>query len=179
MERGHLAILNKDSLQVKHTEFKKNTNYRILWDENGKGCIINGEWLTKQKFDANFVMYIPLLHLRLQRLGLMVDGKAIPFKDFKERGYVVGKGYINLHIYSHPKENMFSFYPVGTRTKVEGIKYCYRMLVDLVEGGSDFVDGGYIRWSNCGLPLGGGYPRREELQDEFFKKKEISLDILK
>lgn len=178
---GYIAILKVDSLQVKETTFKKNTNYRVSWDDDGKGCLVYGEWITRQKFDANFEMYVPVLQERLRRLGFIENDKPIKFKEFKERCYVVGKGYVNIFYYSHPKDNMFALYPWGTKSKAEGLKVGYQMLIDLINGNSDDIDCGYLRWGNGGLPLGGGYPRREEdwYRKEFLKKPELNLDILK
>jgi hypothetical protein len=170
-----ICILNKDTFEYgqnpAHPErFVKNRVYRVSFDEDQKGCIVHGEWMTIELFEANFVEYIGLLHNRLERMGLIVNGKPISFKEFKERCYIVGRGYINVYVYSHPKENMFAFYPWGTSNKTEGLKRCYQMYVDLLNGDIRDVDSGLLRWANGGLPLGGGYPRREELWDEYFKK---------
>lgn len=166
-----ICILNKESLQIKDTQFKANTNYRVSFDEDKKGCLVYGEWMTIQRFEANFVLYIPLLQERLKKLGLIVNGKPVSYKEFVDRCNVFGRGYINVYIYFHPKENMFSFYPMGTTTKIEGLKTCYQTYLKLVQGDMDVVDFGYVKWSNCGLPLGGGFPRRDEFNCEILKNK--------
>ena len=172
-----LCILNKESFAYGFDNtFKKNVTYRVSFDEDQKGCLVYGEWMDIKTFESNFILYIPLLQERLRRLNLVVNGKPIPFKEFKELGYIVGRGYINLYIYSHPKENLFAFYPRNTHTKSQGLKECYKMFVDLVNGEIDGVDRGSIKWGNCGLPLGGGSPRREELQ--YIKEFEINLDLI-
>lgn len=170
-----ICILNKDTFEYGQNpanpeRFVKNRVYRVSFDADQKGCIVHGEWMTIELFEANFAMYVPILQSRLERLGLIVNGKPISFKEFKERCNVYGRGYINAYVYSHPKENMFAFYPHGTSTKPQGLKKCYEMYVDLVNGDDRDVDAKRIVWGNCGLPLGGGYPRAEELWDEYFKK---------
>lgn len=180
-DENGICILTKDRFEYgqnpKHPErFVKNRIYRVSFDEDRKGCIVYGEWMSIELFEANFAMYIPILHNRLERLGLIVNGNPISYKEFVERCAIYGRGYINAYIYIHPKENMFVFYPVGTTNKTAGLKKCYEMYVDLVRGGYDNVDAGLIRWGNCGLPLGGGYPRAEELWDEYFKK---DLEVIK
>ena len=52
---------------------------------------------------------------------------------------------------------------------------CYTMYVDLVNGNWEYVDADRIRWGNCGLPLGGGYPRRNEL--EYFNPNKFTYSF--
>ena len=151
-------------------EFEPNFLFRVSFDADRKGCLVYGVWMSIEDYEKNFIHYPTLIADRLERMGLVVNGKPISFKEFKERAYIVGRGYINLHIYKHPKDSMFSFYPWGTSNKTDGLKKCYQMFIDLCNGETDDLDSKLLRWSNGGLPLK-GYPRANEYEylKEFLK----------
>jgi hypothetical protein len=171
-----LCIVRKNErlvIQEGITEFAHNSLHRVLFDADRKGCIVYGFWMSIEDYEKNFIDYAILTKERLTRMNLIENGKLISFKEFKERVYIVGRGYINVHLYRHPKESVFSFYPWGTSNKIDGLKTSYKMLVDASNGIMDDFDVKYLRWGNGGLPLGGGYVSR----DEYAYLKEFNVNV--
>ncbi len=175
MKKGEftLCILNKDTHTIRHTQFKADTNYRVSVDEDGKGCIVHGEWMTMPTFKKHFIEYIPLLQARLKCLG-MIDistGEPLTKTGFKNRldihEYGRGRNKL-LTLFVGTKENKFAFFPLRG-TKVDAINEAYDMYVKLVNGEFEDVDSGDICWGNCGVPLVYGKVRRFELQDTIIK----------
>jgi hypothetical protein len=144
-------------------EFEPNTLHRVSFDKNRKGCLVFGCWFSIKDYEKYFIDYAILTKERLVRMGLMVNDKPISFKEFKERVYVVGRGYINLHLYKHPKDSMFSFYPWGTTNKVDGLQKAYEMFINICNGDMSDFDSKLLRWSNGGLPFK-GYPTANEYE---------------
>jgi len=110
-------------------------------------------------------MRLPVEQVRgkLELLGLIINGKPISFKEFKERADVheYGRGRNKLHIIyiGQPKENLFAFYPPQT-TKPEALKISYEYYKDCVE--SEFMceyNDENVMWGNCGIPVSYGNVR--------------------
>ena len=155
-------------------EFEPNTLHRVSFDKDRKACIVYGCWFSIEDYEKYFIDYGILTKERLVRMGLLVNDKPISFKEFKECVYIVGRGYINIHLYQNPKESMFSFYPWGTSNKKDGLKRSYDIFLDICDGNTDYLDNKSVRWSNGGLPLQ-GYPRGNEY--EYLKEFKINLEV--
>jgi len=160
-------VIAKHEFELGHSRFKLNTNYRLSYDEDMKGCLVFGEWMTLEDMKKHFTLYIPVLQERLKALGLIVDGKPISKKAFIERAMVhtYGSGKRRLHIFTigEYKENCFAFYPMQG-TKPEEFKQAYEQYVRLVAGDYEAIDDGDIVWGNMGIPLAYGNIRRDEAQ---------------
>lgn len=163
-----------------NSDFKANVTYRVSYDEDRKGCLVYGEWMSLRKFKANFLLYVPVIQERLTKLGLIVEGKPVSFKKFKEMLDSVPFGRrannLRIHFLGNPKENYFGFYPSIRDTKVEEVKACYRMYVGLVEGEYDNLDPATmaIQWGNCGTPISYSRLRRDELG--YLNPKRVAIE---
>lgn len=160
---NNLCILKRDEpLVIGHSQFDGKKHYRVSFDENGKGCIVYGEWMSMKKFKEKFELYIPVLQTRLYMLGMVVrrgisnDYQPVSFKEFKDRVGInnYGRGVSKMKIITlgEPKENLFAFYPEISPNPI-ALKQCYEMYVKLVNGEWEDVDSGDIVWGNGGIPL--------------------------
>lgn len=160
-----IAILNKVSFELGNTQYKSNTNYRVSFDEDGKGCIVFGEWMNMKTFEANFIDYVDFLQ---KKLAIILGEHKVSFASFKK--------IVDIHTYGHGrkalkvmyigvKENRFGFYPMQGN-KADNLKECYEYYVRLFEGNFEVVDEEDVRWGNCGIPLAYSGLRREIWNDK-------------
>lgn len=150
VKRGHL------SLKINHTEFKPYKMYRISFDEDRKGCLVYGEWMSLKDFNANFELYIPFLHEKLKAIDMLKDCKPVTFKAFKEmidiHDYGRGVSKLKIMYMGHPKENCFAFYPERNPNTI-ALKECYENYVAIINGDWRPLDNGDVVWGNSGYPL--------------------------
>lgn len=107
---------------------------------------------------------------KLAALGLVSNGKAITFTEFKKVGDVhqYGRGKNKLYVIylGSPKENLFAFYPPQT-TKKESLEIAYQYFIDIAttEMKQEYLDEN-VMWGNCGIPISYGSLRVQlELSD--------------
>ena len=150
LKRG---ILN---LRIKHTDYNPKGIYRVSFDENQKGCLVYGEWMTITDFEAQFELYVPFLHGKLKELDMLKDGKPVTFKKFKEtvsiNDYGRGARKLKIMFLGVPKDNLFAFYPAQNPNTI-ALKECYENYVKLVNGDWSVLDEGDVIWGNSGYPL--------------------------
>lgn len=157
-----ICLLKKDNI-LKDThpklidEFKENTQYRVSFDDDQKGCIVYGHWMAIEDYEANFFDYIKFMQAKL---ALTNTGKPISLNAFKKRLEAHGNRHNRYYIVGYPKENMFGFYPAISGTKQDELKQCYQMYLNLIKGEMDDVDDRLVQWGNCGIPLSYGNLRK-------------------
>lgn len=132
--------------------FKGDKFYRVLFDSDKKGCIVYGEWMSMDDFNANFELVIPELQ---KRLALLLGDKKVSFAEFKRRAdvhtYGLGLKAIKI-VFIGTKNNRFGFYPMqGNMT--ESLKESYQLYVKLFEGDFEVIDSEDVQWGNCGIPI--------------------------
>jgi len=164
MNKENLVYLRPsvETITVGQTVFKANKPYRCLSAVDGHltSNVVYGEPFADEPFNILF----ETAHERIMRhfalIGLLVDGKTITKKAFKELAYAVkyGKGEGSFYVayfYTHPKECMYRFSPLFSGgTKALQMTNLYDDYIRLVGGDLEGVDDELIQFGNRGLPLG-------------------------
>ena len=97
-------------------------------------------------------------------LGLLVGGKKLSYKAFKEKASVHSyvqyrrqRSKLNvIYFYIHPKDCMYGFYPCYGNTKEQSLKLAYARYLDVLNGEMSDIDSGLVQFGNGGIPLSYG-----------------------
>jgi len=164
MNKENLVYLREsvETITVGHTIFKAHKPYRCVHAVDGHltSNIVYGEPFSDEQFNIFFETAHERIMRNFTKIGLLVDGKVVNKKTFKELAYTVkyGKGEGSFYVayfYTHPKECMYRFSPLWAGgTKAVQMINLYNDYIDLVNGNVENIDNDLIQFGNRGLPLG-------------------------
>lgn len=113
---------------------------------------------------------IARLRANMAKISLIVDGKPVTKKVFKELGnfVVYGKGASKSLVlyFGVPKENLFGFYiPFSIKNQKQALDEAYQVYtIFLTEEETkrpmNLFNFGYIQWGNAGIPISYGDLRK-------------------
>jgi hypothetical protein len=102
------------------------------------------------------------LKANMEKIGLLVGGKPISKKKFKELGifFAYGKGANKSLVlyFGVPKENLFGFYiPFSIKNQNNALEEAYQVYTAFVTDKEtrrpmSLFNFGYIQWGNSGIP---------------------------
>ena len=121
--------------------------------------MIYGASITKEAFNE----YFEYAHERIMRdwtkMNLVVDGKPVTKKEFKELAdvHTYGSGRKNLKIifFGATKDCRYGFYPMQG-SKAANLNEAYNMYLDTINGNMEYIDDKDIQFGNTGIPIGYG-----------------------
>lgn len=158
MDKKSLAIL-KDSktLSFDGEVFTPLKFYRSI-EVSENAIIVNGFCIPKQDFDEYFEYAYDKVMRDWEAIGLVVNGKAITKKKFKELAdvHTYGKQTNNNRIIffsTHPKECLYGFYPIYGENKARQLDAMYMWYLQVLDGYMGYIDQESIQFGNCGIPL--------------------------
>lgn len=151
--------------------YKPNTFYRAIPSDSG--VVVNGVDFKLEYYNEVFETVQDLILREFEKLGVIVNGKIISKKAFKEichvnlYGSTVQRGFQIAYICSHPKELMYVFMPYFKHdTKGNTIKNAYQFVLDIMNEDMDCVENNLVQRTNTGLPLKMGYNHVFNFEDK-------------
>jgi hypothetical protein len=158
MDKNSLVILRgSKELKIDEEVFTPLTFYRsIAVTENA--TIVNGFCIPNQEIERDFELAYDKVIRDWELIGLVVGGKPITKKKFKELAdvHVYGRQTNNNRIAffnTHPKECLYGFYPMYNENKAKQLDSLYVLYLETVNGNMSYIDQEYIQFGNCGIPL--------------------------
>lgn len=160
MNTENLVLCTED-FQTETEKFKKGNFYRCLPQGLGEDIqlMVFGVVFALVDFCSKFQFAHTVVIKEWTEMGLIVDGKPLTKKAFKERldlhKYGNGRGafYSGYIIHNHSKELMYQFNSPYVDTKPQFIDWAYQNYLDVIKGHVNALDNKNICRGNSGIPI--------------------------
>ena len=162
------------------TEFKVGKIYRYLEieDNNEKQYMVFGITMLEKTFKECFDLYAPIIVDRVKQTAFIetkflnrqrfIDYKPVTKKKFKEdiadvHYYGRGKRRAIVVYVGEPRKSMFAILSNET-TKKGALKFAYDVMLELYKGNIDYIDRGFVKWTNRGMPVVYSFDTRTDVE---------------
>jgi hypothetical protein len=157
MNKTNLVILrgNKE-LNLLGEPYYPNRLYRCLTptEFESEEFLIHGNHVDMIDFDRYFEFAYNCVMREWESLGLIVNGKPITKKKFKELSDIHTYGKRKI-LFIRNNEIIYGFYVYETNN-VETLYRSYESYLDLFHGNTTYLDRAIIQRGNRGIPICGG-----------------------